>query len=109
MSNGNALPQQTEAMPAIAPAAPALGDMADMPADFERWSFLSRVPLQSRDSLLSFFIQADQAAQEAQAQHLRWVSAAAISATLAVCLAILQLAGINSMVIAEVTAVAVAA
>ena len=85
MSSGNALPQQTQAMPAIAPAAPALGEMADMPADFERWSFLSRVPLQSRDSLLSFFIQADQVTQEAQTQHLTWVSAAAISATLAVC------------------------
>jgi hypothetical protein len=77
-----------------APAAPSIPpeDMIDMPADFVSWPFLREVLDEYRDVLTQTYLESDRASLAAQAKQRRWVLYAAFSATLAVSLAILQLA-----------------
>jgi hypothetical protein len=67
-------------------------DMIDTPADFSRWPFLRHVLGEYHDVLIRTYLEADHASLDAQSSHRRWVICAAFSATLAVALAIVQLA-----------------
>jgi len=69
--------------------------MIDTPADFSRWPFLRHVLGECRDLLVAVYTHSDEAALDAQRVHRDWVVRAALFATLAVCIAILQLAGLR--------------
>lgn len=70
--------------------------MIDMPEDYNRWPFLRHVAGEHRDVLVETYLDSDRTSLAAQSQHERWVLCAAFLATLAVSLAILQLAGLRS-------------
>jgi len=92
------------------PAPAPEDDMIDTPADFKRWPFLRHVLGECRDLLVSVYQHSDEAALSAQRVHRQWVVAAALFATLAVSIAILQLAGLRkSMPVLEGAAVIAAA
>jgi hypothetical protein len=86
-------------------------DMIDTPADFKHWPFLHHTLEGCRDSLVRTYLNSNRAAAIAQRIHREWVARAAFLATLAVCLAILQLAGLRHrfMTILEGIAVVTAA
>jgi hypothetical protein len=67
-------------------------DMIDAPLDFKRWPFLRQVLGECRDSLVALYLKSDREARDEERVHRVWVAHAALFATLAVCLAILQLA-----------------
>ncbi|HET8922122.1 MAG TPA: hypothetical protein VFN26_03895 [Candidatus Acidoferrum sp.] len=85
--------------------------MIDMPEDFNRWPFLRHVMGEYRDVLVETYLDSDRTSLAAQARHKRWVLCAAFLATLAVSLAILQLAGlrVRGIVWLEVMSVVLAA
>lgn len=66
-------------------------DMIDLPSEIERWPFLNDLRGGCRDLLVALYRDSDKAARDAQGDHRIWVVVAAVSATAAVCLAILQL------------------
>jgi hypothetical protein len=85
--------------PAAAPSSPIVNlselppeDMIDMPEDFQRWPFLHNVTDEYRDLVARTYLESDLASLKAQAKQRRWVFYAAFFATLAVSIAILQLA-----------------
>jgi hypothetical protein len=82
-------------------------DMIDMPSDFQRWPFLYRVLGECRDSLVALYLKSDRAALDAQRVHRFWVLCAAVAATLAVCLAIVQLTPLKHISLSFVEAGAV--
>jgi hypothetical protein len=67
-------------------------DMIDTQSDCECWPFLNKFRGEGHDSLVALYVKSDGAAQHAQLVHKIWVVVAAISAWLAVSLAIVQLA-----------------
>ncbi len=114
MSDQSPIPSAKASSPANSAAASARltqDDMIDMPEDFSRWPFLRHVLEECRDLLTKTYLESDRTSLAAQTNHRWWVLWAALFATLAVSLAILQLAGLRyqDMVYLEVVAVAVAA
>jgi hypothetical protein len=84
-------------------------DMIDVPLDFQRWPFLHEMLGDCRDSLVALDLDSNRVALDEQRIHKFWVVRAAVSATAAVSLAIVQIVVQHwYMVVLEAVAVTLA-